>query len=114
MVSAEDCLRHAAQCQHMANISRDPQNKPSWSRMATRWIERARSVEVRNPCQSSHGKEHSKRTCRVQNEWCATWSLASPFKPLREVPLSVKNGSNEEHRQRRLAEDGNHPPNERA
>jgi hypothetical protein len=45
MVSAKDCLRHAARCKYMATISRDPGSKSNWGRMSKRWIERAGMVE---------------------------------------------------------------------
>jgi hypothetical protein len=53
MISAKECLRHAARCEYMASTSRDPESKTNWGGMAQRWIERARPVDEPNPCTHS-------------------------------------------------------------
>jgi hypothetical protein len=45
----EDFLKHAAECQYMANFSRDSENKLTWLRMADRWLRCAELAKQRNP-----------------------------------------------------------------
>jgi hypothetical protein len=35
----DEFLRHAADCAHMARLTRDRQSRATWSRMAERWTE---------------------------------------------------------------------------
>jgi hypothetical protein len=37
MNPTEEFLRHAADCERMAKLTRDPQSKATWRRMAERW-----------------------------------------------------------------------------
>ena len=39
MNPSEEFLKHAADCQQMAKLTRDPQSKATWNRMAARWME---------------------------------------------------------------------------
>ena len=37
MNPSEEFLRHAADCQRKAKVTRDPASKATWNRMAERW-----------------------------------------------------------------------------
>jgi len=37
MNPADEFLRHAADCQQMAKVTRDPASRATWQRMAERW-----------------------------------------------------------------------------
>jgi hypothetical protein len=39
MNPADEFLKHAADCQQMAKLSRDAQSKATWNRMAQRWMD---------------------------------------------------------------------------
>jgi len=39
MNPADEFLKHVADCQQMARLSRDPQSKATWNRMAQRWMD---------------------------------------------------------------------------
>src|SRR6266853_4362444 len=39
MNPSEEFLKHAADCQQMAKLTRDPQSKATWNRMAERWLD---------------------------------------------------------------------------
>ena len=46
---SDEFLKHAAECQQMANATRDPAGKMAWNRMAERWLqcaEKAKSQSV--------------------------------------------------------------------
>jgi hypothetical protein len=62
MISAKECLHHAARCEYMANISRDPESKTNWGHMAKRWIKRARSVDEPKPM---HGQSRQQDIASV-------------------------------------------------
>ena len=38
MIPSEEFIRHAAECESMAEFSHDPENKKAWRRMADRWF----------------------------------------------------------------------------
>ena len=52
MDQAEKFLRFAAECEHMAQFTRTPENKTIWSSMAERWIRCAELIDR----QSSHAQ----------------------------------------------------------
>jgi hypothetical protein len=35
----DEFLKHAADCQQMAKLTRDPQSRATWNRMAERWMD---------------------------------------------------------------------------
>jgi hypothetical protein len=47
MTPLEQFLRHAAECESMAQISRDPESKADWRLMAQRWSQCAERVRQR-------------------------------------------------------------------
>jgi len=49
MVPSEEFIRHAAECESMAEFSRDPENKKIWRRMAERWIRCAELAQKQDP-----------------------------------------------------------------
>jgi hypothetical protein len=49
MVPRDEFIRHAAECESMAKVSRDPENKKIWRRMAERWIRCAELAQKQDP-----------------------------------------------------------------
>jgi len=49
MVPSEEFIRHAAECESMAEFSRDPVNKKVWRRMAERLIRCAELAQEHEP-----------------------------------------------------------------
>jgi len=53
--------KHAADCETMAKVSRDPETKAAWKRMAERWLVCAKWAEDQDLLQRRHAEEnHSK------------------------------------------------------
>jgi hypothetical protein len=46
MYPPEEFLRHAADCEQMANVTRDPSSKATWAEMAERWIRCAKIAKA--------------------------------------------------------------------
>jgi hypothetical protein len=62
MDPSEKFLRFAAECEHMAQFTRTPENKTIWSSMAERWIKCAELID-RQSSQAQHdgvAKRHRK------------------------------------------------------
>jgi hypothetical protein len=56
MVPAEEFIRHAAECESMAQSSRDPENKKVWRRMAERWMRCAELAQKQEPLPQGRSK----------------------------------------------------------
>ncbi len=61
MIPSEEFLRHAAECEHMARFSRDPQSRAVWHGMAERWNRCAELAKQYNPPIHSETKVKSRR-----------------------------------------------------
>jgi hypothetical protein len=49
MTPSEHFLRHAAECEHMAQFARDPESKAVWHSMAERWCKCAELSKKNEP-----------------------------------------------------------------
>ena len=61
MVPAEEFIRHAAECESMAESSRDPENKKVWRHMAARWIRCAELAQKQEPLPQGRRKQKMDR-----------------------------------------------------
>lgn len=60
MDASQKFLRFAAECEAMAQFSRDPENKTVWSGMAERWLRCAALVDRENA--SPHRRAPAKQS----------------------------------------------------
>jgi len=61
MVPSEEFMRYAAQCEHTAGATRDPETKASWNRMAQRWLRCAELAQVNEAAARSRARERRHR-----------------------------------------------------
>jgi hypothetical protein len=62
MNPTQEFLRHASECEQMARLTRDPESKVAWSRMAERWQRCAEKFESQSAAAHSHASAKRHRT----------------------------------------------------
>jgi hypothetical protein len=67
MSPSEKFLRFAAECEHMAQFTRTPENKTVWTSMAERWIRCAELIDQQSA--QTHRHETAKRHRRAAPGW---------------------------------------------
>ena len=65
MVPSENFIRRAAECDCMAKLSRDPENKKVWRRMAERWVRCAELAQQQDPYPQGRRKQKLDRRAAV-------------------------------------------------
>jgi hypothetical protein len=68
MNPSEEFLRHAAECQQMAKLTRDPQSRETWSRMAQRWISCAERFRTQQLAAHRGPMRHQRRAAAQSAE----------------------------------------------
>ena len=64
MYLPDEFLRHAADCQRMAKVSRDPTSKATWRQMAQRWVQCAAWAKTQGSLASSAAQARRQRVSR--------------------------------------------------
>jgi hypothetical protein len=57
----DEFLKHAADCMQMAKLSRDPESKTMWNRMAERWHQCAERYESQSVAARNHSPTHHRQ-----------------------------------------------------
>jgi hypothetical protein len=61
--------KHAADCETMAKVSRDPETKAVWKRMADRWLVCARLADEEDESQRRRKDENRAKPHRNPHAW---------------------------------------------
>jgi hypothetical protein len=66
---SEEFRKYAADCNRMAKLSRDKQDRTAWNQLAERWIVCAVQAESRYPPAHLQARESAKRHRRAAHSW---------------------------------------------